>query len=242
MSRHFTLLCICTVSALLFSQPRNSKLKVKCASQLICASICARNSCPSQCQTYILTLQFYFILTACHIFSSSVVIESACCSYCYQAWNKVSEFTFIQSTYGQCGCILQYGDLVFCYTTFFRTQLLSQSSIFLFLVANQPFISVALIVFGAFIAGARDLSFDARGYAIVFVANITTAVYLATINRIGNAPSFSPLIICQSNLHKFLINTCFVLLGKSSGLNSFGLMWCNGNISKTCTTKIQFHT
>lgn len=99
MSRHFTLLCICTVSALLFSQPRNSKLKVKCASQLICASICARNSCPSQCQTYILTLQFYFILTACHIFSSSVVIESACCSYCYQAWNKVSEFTFIQSTY-----------------------------------------------------------------------------------------------------------------------------------------------
>jgi len=35
---------------------------------------------------------------------------------------------------------------------------------------------VALIVFGAFVAGARDLSFDARGYAIVFVANITTAV------------------------------------------------------------------
>jgi solute carrier family 35 protein len=66
--------------------------------------------------------------------------------------------------------------------------------------------SVALIVFGAFIAGARDLSFDARGYAIVFVANITTAVYLATINRIG----------------------------KSSGLNSFGLMWCNGLVCGPC--------
>jgi hypothetical protein len=73
---------------------------------------------------------------------------------------------------------------------------------FHYLVVNQGFISVALIVFGAFVAGARDLSFDARGYAIVFVANITTAVYLATINRIG----------------------------KSSGLNSFGLMWCNGII------------
>ena len=35
---------------------------------------------------------------------------------------------------------------------------------------------MALIVFGAFVAGARDLSFDARGYAIVFVANITIAI------------------------------------------------------------------
>ncbi|KAF9615194.1 hypothetical protein IFM89_022456 [Coptis chinensis] len=62
--------------------------------------------------------------------------------------------------------------------------------------------SVALIVLGAFIAGARDLSFDSYGYAIVFLANITTAIYLASIARIG----------------------------KSSGLNSFGLMWCNGII------------
>lgn len=62
--------------------------------------------------------------------------------------------------------------------------------------------SVALIVFGAFIAGARDLSFDSYGYAVVFLSNITTAIYLATIAR----------------------------LGKSSGLNSFGLMWCNGII------------
>ncbi|XP_008793950.1 UDP-N-acetylglucosamine transporter UGNT1-like [Phoenix dactylifera] len=60
--------------------------------------------------------------------------------------------------------------------------------------------SVSLIVFGAFVAGARDLSFDAYGYSIVFIANITTAIYLATIARVG----------------------------KSSGLNSFGLMWCNG--------------
>ncbi|CAN8273256.1 unnamed protein product [Cochlearia groenlandica] len=62
--------------------------------------------------------------------------------------------------------------------------------------------SVSIILFGAFCAGARDLSFDFYGYAIVFLANIATAVYLATIARIG----------------------------KSSGLNSFGLMWCNGII------------
>ncbi|GFP83323.1 UDP-n-acetylglucosamine/UDP-glucose/gdp-mannose transporter [Phtheirospermum japonicum] len=60
--------------------------------------------------------------------------------------------------------------------------------------------SVGLIVLGAFIAGARDLSFDSYGYLVVFLSNITTAIYLATIARIG----------------------------KSSGLNSFGLMWCNG--------------
>ncbi|XP_010525948.1 PREDICTED: UDP-N-acetylglucosamine/UDP-glucose/GDP-mannose transporter [Tarenaya hassleriana] len=62
--------------------------------------------------------------------------------------------------------------------------------------------SVGVIVVGAFFAGARDLSFDFYGYAVVFLANITTAVYLATISRTG----------------------------KKSGLNSFGLMWCNGII------------
>ncbi|XP_056696829.1 UDP-N-acetylglucosamine transporter UGNT1-like isoform X2 [Spinacia oleracea] len=62
------------------------------------------------------------------------------------------------------------------------------------------YFSVGLIVLGAFIAGARDLSFDAYGYGIVFLANITTAICLATIARIG----------------------------KFSGLNSFELMWCNG--------------
>ncbi|KMZ68662.1 UDP-sugar transporter-like protein [Zostera marina] len=60
--------------------------------------------------------------------------------------------------------------------------------------------SVVVIVFGAFVAGARDLSFDSYGYGIVLIANVATAVYLATIARTG----------------------------KSSGLNSFGLMWCNG--------------
>ncbi|XP_028101364.1 UDP-N-acetylglucosamine transporter UGNT1-like [Camellia sinensis] len=68
------------------------------------------------------------------------------------------------------------------------------------LVSSSGVISVALIVIGAFIGGARDLSFDSYGYAVVFMANITTAIYLATIARIG----------------------------KSSGLNSFSLMWCNG--------------
>ncbi|KAJ4709043.1 UDP-sugar transporter like [Melia azedarach] len=71
--------------------------------------------------------------------------------------------------------------------------------------------SVGIIMLGAFLAGARDLSFDAYGYAVVFIANICTAVYLASIARIG----------------------------KSSGLNSFGLMWCNGII---CTPILLFWT
>lgn len=67
---------------------------------------------------------------------------------------------------------------------------------------SDGFISVGIIIMGAFIAGAQDLSFDSNGYAFVFLANICTAVYLASVARVG----------------------------KSSGLNSFGLMWCNGII------------
>lgn len=57
--------------------------------------------------------------------------------------------------------------------------------------------SVGLIVLGAFIAGARDLSFDAYGYGVVFLANITTAIYLATIARIGDTSLYHsfPLVI-----------------------------------------------
>ncbi|XP_043723237.1 UDP-N-acetylglucosamine transporter UGNT1-like [Telopea speciosissima] len=92
------------------------------------------------------------------------------------------------------------------YTTLRRTTVVF-TMIVEYLLTRQKYSSsvvgsVGMIVLGAFIAGARDLSFDSFGYAIVFIANITTAIYLATIAR----------------------------LGKSSGLNSFGLMWCNGII------------
>ncbi|XP_011039675.1 PREDICTED: UDP-N-acetylglucosamine/UDP-glucose/GDP-mannose transporter [Populus euphratica] len=92
------------------------------------------------------------------------------------------------------------------YTTLRRTTVVF-TMITEYILAGQRYTrpifgSVGLIVLGAFIAGARDLSFDFYGYAVVFAANFTTAIYLATISRIG----------------------------KSSGLNSFGLMWCNGII------------
>ncbi|KAL3497354.1 hypothetical protein ACH5RR_040086 [Cinchona calisaya] len=92
------------------------------------------------------------------------------------------------------------------YTTLRRMTVVFTMIVEYFLVRQKYtrpiFGSVALIVLGAFIAGARDLSFEFYGYLLVFLSNITTAVYLATIARIG----------------------------KSSGLNSFGLMWCNGII------------
>lgn len=62
--------------------------------------------------------------------------------------------------------------------------------------------SVGVILFGAAVAGIRDYSYETRGYALVLLSNVTTAIYLATISRIG----------------------------RSTGLNSFGLMWCNGLI------------
>jgi solute carrier family 35 protein len=129
------------------------------------------------------------------------------------------------------------------YTTLRRTTVVFTMTMEYFLAKQKhtpPIIgSVALIVFGAFVAGARDLSFDARGYAIVFVANITTAVYLATINRIGKAVAFSNLY-CRFTLDNLSDQMFFfVFLGKSSGLNSFGLMWCNGLV---CGPSVLFLT
>ena len=66
------------------------------------------------------------------------------------------------------------------------------------------------------------------GYAVVFVANITTAVYLATITRTGTS-CYSPSYRFESYLSQCLMSDS---PGKSSGLNSFGLMWCNGNLSR----------
>ncbi|XP_047325552.1 UDP-N-acetylglucosamine transporter UGNT1 [Impatiens glandulifera] len=92
------------------------------------------------------------------------------------------------------------------YTTLRRTTVIFTMAVEYTLAGQRYstsiFGSVALIIFGAFIAGVRDLSFDSYGYSIVFLSNVTTALYLATISRIG----------------------------KSSGLNTFGLMWCNGII------------
>ncbi|KAL8063067.1 hypothetical protein ABFX02_01G003800 [Erythranthe guttata] len=90
------------------------------------------------------------------------------------------------------------------YTTLRRTTVVFTMMLEYILVRQRytrPILgSVALILVGAFVAGAGDLSFDSYGYTVVLLSNIATAVYLTTIARIG----------------------------KSSGLNSFGLMWCNG--------------
>ncbi len=92
---------------------------------------------------------------------------------------------------------------------------------------------MGIIILGAFVAGARDLSFDAYAYAVVFIANICTAVYLASIARIGNMfilMSSHCSFMLWSGISFYLIQCILNLSGKSSGLNTFGLMWCNGMI------------
>lgn len=92
---------------------------------------------------------------------------------------------------------------------------------------------MGIIILGAFVAGARDLSFDVYAYAVVFMANICTAIYLALIARIGNVLN-SYIFLCLRYCavkNSFLLVQCILdLSGKSSGLNTFGLMWCNGKI------------
>ncbi|KAG7583828.1 Sugar phosphate transporter domain [Arabidopsis suecica] len=93
------------------------------------------------------------------------------------------------------------------YTTLRRTTIFFTMIMEYFLSGQRHSVliifSVGVIILGAIIAGIRDLSFDGYGYGLVFTANICTATYLALIARIGK---------------------------KSSGLNIFGLMWCNGII------------
>ena len=50
--------------------------------------------------------------------------------------------------------------------------------------------SVGIIIFGAIVAGVADLAFDPHSYAVVFTANICTAIYLASIARVGSILSF----------------------------------------------------
>ncbi|KAM5564477.1 hypothetical protein ABKV19_018851 [Rosa sericea] len=124
------------------------------------------------------------------------------------------------------------------YTTLRRTTVVFTMVMEYFLAGQRytsPIVgSVGLIVLGAFIAGARDLSFDAYGYAVVFLSNITTAIYLATIARIGSTFGLFGIILLHflfsSSTFFEILTDNFSLSGKSSGLNSFGLMWCNGII------------
>ena len=63
---------------------------------------------------------------------------------------------------------------------------------YLFVLTNGPsdLISVGIIVAGAFVAGARDLAFDAFSYSVVFIENMSKAVYLASVSRVGKISPF----------------------------------------------------
>eukprot|EP01018_Ginkgo_biloba_P034191 Gb_27733 [translate_table: standard] len=119
---------------------------------------------------------------------------------------RTSPLSFAYLFYMIVGMASIRGVNVPMYTTLRRTTVFFTMIMEYFLSGQKhspPIIgSVGLILVGAFVAGARDLSFDFNGYMIVIISNLTTAIYLATIARIG----------------------------KTSGLNSFGLMWCNGLI------------
>lgn len=94
------------------------------------------------------------------------------------------------------------------------------------MTSNDP-ISVGLIVLGAFIAGSRDLSFDAYGYAVVFVANITTAIYLASIARIGSTIKLANFSVCVVGLsHYWCVTFIYPLSFQENQAASIALASC----------------
>eukprot|EP00217_Crustomastix_stigmatica_P013514 CAMPEP_0183794430 /NCGR_PEP_ID=MMETSP0803_2-20130417/3831_1 /TAXON_ID=195967 /ORGANISM="Crustomastix stigmata, Strain CCMP3273" /LENGTH=220 /DNA_ID=CAMNT_0026038833 /DNA_START=592 /DNA_END=1254 /DNA_ORIENTATION=+ len=100
------------------------------------------------------------------------------------------------------------------YTTLRRTTaLFTMLSESIFSAKKHSFkvgLAVGVMIVGALIAGAHDFSFSVRGYALVLCCNISTAVYLTMIGSYA--------------LH--------------TGLNSFGLMWCNGILCTPALTAI----
>lgn len=50
----------------------------------------------------------------------------------------------------------------------------------------RNYISVSLIVFGAIVAGARDLSFDSYSYGVVSICNLSSAIYVTTVAHYGD--------------------------------------------------------
>eukprot|EP01102_Stenamoeba_stenopodia_P013646 TRINITY_DN4459_c0_g1_i1.p1 TRINITY_DN4459_c0_g1~~TRINITY_DN4459_c0_g1_i1.p1 ORF type:complete len:327 (+),score=41.22 TRINITY_DN4459_c0_g1_i1:258-1238(+) len=60
-------------------------------------------------------------------------------------------------------------------------------------------ISVSIMVLGALIAGARDLSFDLKAYVAVLIYDIATAIYLVLIARIGKSTNLNPWGLMYSN-------------------------------------------
>ncbi len=104
------------------------------------------------------------------------------------------------------------------YTTLRRTTAAFTMGAEYFLAGtSQPAVvvrAVGLMVLGAFVAGLHDLEFSVVGYAYVFANNAATAAYLACIARYG----------------------------RTSGLNSFGMMWCNGMMSLPALTTMTLLT
>ncbi|KAH7282801.1 hypothetical protein KP509_35G047900 [Ceratopteris richardii] len=124
----------------------------------------------------------------------------------YQTLLKTSPLSFAYLFYMIVGMASIRGVNVPMYTTLRKTTVFFTLIIEYLLLGHRysryVVSSVAIIVLGALVAGSRDFSFDLQGYSIVILSNVTTAIYLATISKFG----------------------------KTSGLNSFGLMWCNGMI------------
>ena len=104
------------------------------------------------------------------------------------------------------------------YTTLRRTTAAFTMGAEYFLAGtSQPAVvvrAVGLMVLGAFVAGLHDLEFSVVGYAYVFANNAATAAYLACIARYG----------------------------RTSGLNSFGMMCCNGMMSLPALTTMTLLT
>ncbi|KAJ8559903.1 hypothetical protein K7X08_003961 [Anisodus acutangulus] len=156
-----------------------------------------------------------------------LMLSSSLILYALRRW-KIISFTVQDSHTVLVSMESIRGISVPMYTTLRRTSVVFTVMAEYFLsrkkYSSQVVACVGIIMLGAFVAGARDLSFDYYSYTIVVISNTTTAIYLACISSIAyrddleatrNFPylytaGFQAVIFLSCAL-AFLLNYCIFL-------------------------------
>lgn len=83
--------------------------------------------------------------------------------------------------------------------------------------------SMAIMVLGAIIAAAKDITFDPVSYTLVFLTNLSTAIYVVMINRVKKDTNLNVFAILFYNnvLTSPLLFIIAVAVGEFDGLREF---------------------
>eukprot|EP00834_Sanchytrium_tribonematis_P002010 NODE_55_length_29507_cov_0.809712.p13 type:complete len:309 gc:universal NODE_55_length_29507_cov_0.809712:21739-20813(-) len=83
--------------------------------------------------------------------------------------------------------------------------------------------SVAVIIFGTVLAGAKDLTFDIFSYTIAIIANLLTALYIVLVKHYGKMLKMEPLTLLYYNNILSLPMAAVISLGMQDSLLKYNM-------------------